>query len=224
MHRGIRRDPNYIPRVLAGSLSGGLAGTALWTGVGYKIGEDKGAVIGGLLGGGSGVVTGELLAIKAMDKKYRADKRFYSAIEATRCFGEINTPGYYFYSDSEGNVSIYDKEFGEIIEVDNEFAEENNKSSGSDKAKITAAGVGGASVGYKLSKLGAAVKPVCGMLESGDFRRKFKLNPRYAVERHLAINPKIGKRVIKGGLAGAVVGGLGSGAIAYKKLKNRRRV
>ena len=45
------------------------------------------------------------------------DEKFFSAIEAARVYGEIDTPEYYFFSDENGNVSIYDKQYDETVEV-----------------------------------------------------------------------------------------------------------
>jgi hypothetical protein len=45
------------------------------------------------------------------------DEKFFSAIEAAKEYGGIDTPKYSFYSDECGNVFIYDKEFDEEYEV-----------------------------------------------------------------------------------------------------------
>ena len=149
------------------------------------------------------------------------DEKFFSAIEATKAYGEVDTPQYYFYSDEDGNVSIYDKEFDESFDVvDREFAEENNKLSGKDKAKIAGAGAVGAGAGYLGGGFGSALKPARELLklypELAEMPReqRSKLVSKYTT-------PNMASRIKRGSRLGLIVGGIGAGALAYKKLKNR---
>ena len=45
------------------------------------------------------------------------DDKLFSAVETARQYGEVDTLGHAFYSDSEGNVTIYDKQFGNVVDV-----------------------------------------------------------------------------------------------------------
>ena len=43
--------------------------------------------------------------------------KFYSAVETTREYGELDTAQYYFYSDREGNVAVYDKGVNGVVDI-----------------------------------------------------------------------------------------------------------
>lgn len=136
----------------------------------------------------------------------KLDERFFSAINAAREYGGIDTPQYSFYSDECGNVSIYDKEFAEEYEVTDK--NKRNAMLGSGLIGPVGAAIG-AGKGNRLRAAGGSFLGGFGGALGGS-----------VIARAISPNPLV---VSLGRLAGGVAGGvLGTKHALESKQKSKK--